>query len=77
MSLTESNDPEVDSGAEDDVIEQKNRSYTLSNKKTASEQIKIVVFEAAVVNAFTKCLQCGAQCTISLEGQILFIFNIP
>jgi hypothetical protein len=70
-----SSDSEVDSGAEDDLIEQEN-SYTLSNEKPASEQIKIVVFEAAIVNAFKKCLQCGAQCTISLERQIGSTCNI-
>ena len=61
---------EADSEAEDDLIEQENIKYILSNDKPASEQIKIVVFEAAIVNAFTQCLQCGALCNISLEQQI-------
>ena len=48
---------EPDSDAEDNLTEQNNKSYILSNEKPASEQIKIVVFEAAIVNAFIQRYQ--------------------
>lgn len=85
-SEEKSSDSEADCGAEDDLIEQENRNCILSNENPASERIKIVVFEAAIVNAFTNCLQCGAPCAISLKttnwvrlqhSYILFIYNIP
>ena len=65
-SLTESSNSKANSHSEDD-LEQENIIYPLSRDKPASEQIKIVIFEEAVVNAFRNCLKCGEACTVSLD----------
>lgn len=74
-SLTESSDSDANSDSEDD-LEEENITYPLSRDKPASEQIKIVIFEEAIVNAFRNCLKCGEACTVSLERQIGSTCNI-
>ena len=74
-ALTES-DPSEDSDNEGKKHEQGCVDQVLSTSKPASEQIKIVVFEEAVVNAFKTCRRCGSQCTVYLERQIGSSCNI-
>ena len=77
-SLTESSDSEgeANSESEDDLEQENILNYRLSKDKPASEQIKIVIFEEAIVNAFRNCLKCGEPCTVSLERQIGSTCNI-
>ena len=77
-SLTESSDSEGEANSESEYdLEQENiLNYRLSKDKPASEQIKIVIFEEAIVNAFRNCLKCGEPCTVSLERQIGSTCNI-
>lgn len=71
--------PASSSETEDSDNEENNQgcvNQVLSTGKPASEQMKIVVFEEAIINAFATCRQCGSQCTVYLERQIGSSCNI-
>ena len=62
--VEESDDSEIDD--QEKCIAQQD----LIRRKPASEQIKIVVFEEALLNAFEICRLCRSACTVKLEHQI-------
>ena len=62
-----STESETDS-SEDEI--EKDQRIVLQQGKTPQQQIKLIVFEEAIIQAFRKCRQCGSNCTISLESLV-------
>ena len=60
-------------GSDDSEVDEQEKyiaQQDLIRGKPASEQIKFVVFEEALLNAFDICRLCGSACTVKLEHQI-------
>ena len=62
-----STESETDS-SEDEI--EKDQRIVLQQGKTPQQQVKLIVFEEAIIQAFRKCRQCGSNCTISLESLV-------
>jgi hypothetical protein len=44
--------------------------WILQKGKTPQDQVKIVVFEEAILRAFEKCRHCGSKCIVTMESRI-------
>lgn len=42
----------------------------LQEGKPPQDQIKLIVFEEAILNIFSKCSHCGSKCVVTMENQI-------
>ena len=42
----------------------------LKEGKPPQDQVKLIVFEVAILNMFSKCSQCGSKCVVTLENKI-------
>ena len=62
-----STESETDS-SEDEI--EKDQRIVLQKGKTPQQQVKLIVFKEAIIQAFRKCRQCGSNCTISLESLV-------
>jgi hypothetical protein len=56
-----------DSESDSTTGEDYKADYVLSQGKPPEKQMKFVVFEEAVIQAFLKCKQCGTKCTVALK----------
>lgn len=62
------------SSIEEEISE--DHCQVLQQDKPAHQQLKLIVFEEAIVNAFGTCRQCGSKCTVYVEQRIGSVCNI-
>jgi hypothetical protein len=56
-----------DESSEDD---EPDKRTVLKAGKPPQDQIKLIIFEQAILDVFGKCGQCGSNCIVSIENQI-------
>ena len=79
-NLTDDDDyiSEAVSTESDSMTEEESEAveYVLSQGKPPQKQMKFLVFEESIMQAFGTCIQCGSRCTVTLKHTTGSLFSI-
>ena len=67
FTTTEAEETSADSNESCDELDD---HTILQEGKPPQDQIKLIVFEDAILNIFSKCSHCGSKCVVTMENQI-------